>query len=299
MGGGGYSFSARSTRSSTLGYDTKSTDEIFISRKISSDMDPRGVTLRESCDSEEHPETTPLIIGLDVTASMGTVPHHLIQSGLPNMMKTMLEHGVSDPQVLFMGIGDHLCDASPLQIGQFESSDDLLDRWLTEVWLEEGGGGNGGESYMLAWFFASRYTELDCFTKRGKKGFLFTIGDEPVHKAIAAGSQKDIMGGGEYSSLTSAELLKSASEKYNVYHIHMTRTYCGGTQSTIDGWKELIGDHLIIVEDESEIPKVISKIVVGNNPKSKSEDSFTNPKDGQSDAPVIDVVEDDEPEIML
>ena len=85
---------------------------------------------------------------------MGHVPHALVQDGLPHIMETILKKGVEDPQVLFLAIGDHTCDEAPLQVGQFESSDELLDRWLTDVYLEGHGGGNDGESYMLAWYFA-------------------------------------------------------------------------------------------------------------------------------------------------
>ena len=69
-------------------------------------------------------------------------------------MDKIIQSGIKDPQVLFLAIGDHECDTSPLQVGQFESSDELLEHWLTHVWLEGGGGGNRGESYALAWHFA-------------------------------------------------------------------------------------------------------------------------------------------------
>lgn len=38
--------------------------------------------IRECRDSEEHPESLPIIIALDVTGSMGMVPHSLITGGL-------------------------------------------------------------------------------------------------------------------------------------------------------------------------------------------------------------------------
>ena len=40
------------------------------------------------------------------------------------------------------------------------------------------GGGNGGESAHAVWWYLGRYGELDSLDKRGKKGYLFTIGDE-------------------------------------------------------------------------------------------------------------------------
>jgi hypothetical protein len=262
MGSGMYSGVTRTLRSEAKGYATKSASQIFTQRDISNGMDPSGVMLRESRDSTEHPNSVPIIIGLDVTASMGTVPHQLVKTGLPTMMETIINGGVPDPQVLFLGIGDHECDRRPLQVGQFESSDELLDKWLTDTYLEGGGGGNAGESYLLAWFFASRYTEIDSIGK-GEKGFLFTIGDEPTLHTLPARNQEQIMGPGQYSDETSASLLAKASEKYHVYHINISETYSGGRASVVDGWKQILGDNLISVQSKDEVPHVIAKIVNG------------------------------------
>lgn len=261
MGSGLYSSEVRSARATTAGYYTKSASEIFEKGSINNAMNPSGILLRESRDSDDHPNSVPIIIGLDVTGSMGSVPHHLVKDGLPNMMSTIIEGGVKDPQVLFLAIGDHECDRSPLQVGQFESNDELLDKWLTSVYLEGGGGGNAGESYLLAWFFAAHYTDHDAIEKRGEKGYLFTIGDEPTLKTLPASAQKDIMGAGQYSTVSSVELLEKAQEKYNVYHIHISETYAGGRITTVDGWKQILGDNVIVVQSKNEVAEAIAKLV--------------------------------------
>jgi hypothetical protein len=230
-------------------------------------MDPNGVTLREARDSEEHPNSLPIILALDVTGSMGSIPHYLVKEGLPNMMETIIKGGVKDPQLLFMGIGDHECDQAPLQIGQFESSDELLDKWLTDLWLESGGGGNNGESYLLAWFFAGRYTEADHFEKRGKKGILVTIGDEPTLGHIPSSAQKKIMGDAQYSNVTAVELLDKAREKYDVYHLHLLQGHNGNRQDVKDGWKQLMGDNVIYVQRKEEVAQIISDLVTKNENK--------------------------------
>ena len=124
----------------------------------------------------------------------------------------------------FLGIGDHECDRSPLQVGQFEADDELMDKWLKSIYLEGGGGGNGGESYLLAWAFAARQTLLDA-TKRGKKGFLFTIGDEPNLTSLPVDAQKEIFGpNGDYKNVSDMELYAEASKTYEVYHINILET---------------------------------------------------------------------------
>lgn len=266
MGGGGYSSSMRSTRAATSGYYTKSANEIFTSRSLDSEMAPNKALLRESCDSDEHPNSVPVIIGLDLTGSMGQVPHELVKDGLPTMMDNIIGNGVPDPQVLFLGIGDHECDQAPLQVGQFESSDELLDKWLTTTYIESGGGGNGGESYLLAWYYAANHTVIESFTKRGQKGFLFTIGDEPTLNTLPKGAVQNLMGRGsdfssDYKTSSAAELLALASESYEIYHIHVQNTYNGKKQSVVDGWREILGENLLVAQSHEMVADIISDIV--------------------------------------
>ena len=261
MGGGIYSSTSRSVRAESLGYATKTVDQLFTQRSINNAMNPHGIKIRESRDSEEHPASIAIILALDVTGSMGNVPHHLVKEGLPHIMQGIIDSAIPDPQLLFLGIGDHECDSSPLQVGQFESSDELLDKWLTDVYLEGGGGGNSGESYHLAWYFAAQHTSIDCFEKRKQKGFLFTIGDEPVLPGIPKNSLQNIMGDGQYENYTSAKLLEKAKETYEVYHIHIRETYSGGRQEVMDGWKQLMGDHLLIAQSHSDVAGMVAKIV--------------------------------------
>ncbi|CAK8714790.1 von Willebrand factor type A domain-containing protein [Candidatus Electrothrix laxa] len=261
MGMGSYSLDNRAARSEAEGYSSRSLREIFSQRNINRAMNPNGVKLRESRDSEEHPESVAIILGLDVTGSMGSIPYHLVQEGLPKIMGRIIQSGTKDPQLMFLALGDHEYDQSPLQVGQFESSDELLDKWLTNVYLEGGGGGNTGESYLLAWYFAAFHTSTDCFEKRKKKGFLFTIGDEPTLPDIPANDLRIIMGDGQYASYQAATLLDKARESYHVYHLHIKQTYAGNMQETMDGWKQLLGDHLIILENHEEVSTVIPEII--------------------------------------
>ena len=264
MGYASYSASDRNTRAMSAGYHTKSAEQIFTQKSINNAMSPHGVKVRESRDSEEHPNSLAIVLALDVTGSMGSVPHFLVKTGLPDIMSRIIKQGEPDPQVLFLGIGDHECDDSPLQVSQFESGDELLDKWLTDIFLEGGGGGNVGESYMLAWYFAAYHTACDCFEKRNKKGYLFTIGDEPVLSEVPARFLKTLMGDGQYEDFMATVLCDKASEKYNVYHIHIHETTSGSRQEVIDGWKQILSNHLIVADRKEDVAKIISDTVLGN-----------------------------------
>jgi len=261
MGGTRYDFGAREYRAKKVGYASKSAAEIFTQnalRMAHESMNPNGVIFREARDSDVHPNTVPIILGLDVTGSMGHIPHELIKEGLPKLMGGIIQGGVPDPALLFLGIGDHECDRYPLQVGQFESGDEELDMWLTRTYIEGGGGGNAGESYLLAWYFAAFHTKTDAFEKRGQKGLLFTVGDEPGLKTLPASAIKEIMGQGQ-QTYTHLELLAEAQKRYDVYHISVLHS--GQAINADVEWKELLGQNSLSIEDHREIPNVIKKII--------------------------------------
>ncbi len=262
MGYGSYSVAAAVNRSAEKGYKTMSAASVFTARKIESAMSPMNLEFRESRDSAEHPNSVPIIVGLDVTGSMGSIPHYLISTSLPKIMGKIMQAGEADPQMLFVAVGDHECDNSPLQVAQFESSDELLDKWLKQVYLEGGGGGNAGESYHLAWYLAANHTKTDSFEKRGKKGLLFTIGDEPVLADLSSAAIRKITGNGDSKGQSAAQLLEQAEQTFDVYHIHVKFTRSGGLKTVQDGWKQLMGDNVLFADDQDSIATLIAETVI-------------------------------------
>jgi hypothetical protein len=196
------------------------------------------------------------------------------------MMAGIIEKGIPDPAVLFLAIGDLKSDHYPLQVGQFESGDLELDTWLTRTYLEGNGGGNGGESYALAWYFASQHTVTDAWEKRKTKGFLFTVGDEPCHKELAKNTLGQLMGTTPEAAYTHTELLKAAQEKWDVYHLQIMEGSQGG--SSLAGWKELLGDKCIQISNHNDVAKTIADIVFKNT--SQHTVSSTTPKPTASTA---------------
>ena len=68
MGAGHYSYDTARMRS--VSYAQESREAIFSNNSLDPKMNPKGV-VRECCENDEHPDTLPIIIGLDVTGSMG------------------------------------------------------------------------------------------------------------------------------------------------------------------------------------------------------------------------------------
>lgn len=241
-----------------------SVDDIFANNRTgmaSDKMLPAGVKYRESRDSDVHPDSLSIAVFLDVTGSMGRIPEVLVREKLGSLMNTLINHGIAHPQILFGGIGDHLTDRYPLQIGQFESGTDELDKWLTEIYLEGGGGGQNKESYLLAWLFAARHTSCDCFEKRGQKGFLFTIGDESNWEQLERQRLEQIMGYPEAVTLTDKQLLEEVQRSYNVFHIHINEASYKDDPKVLGYWKGMLGERLIILNDYNAIAETIAATV--------------------------------------
>ena len=270
MGGGSYDPIA--SRSRSMSYRSKTREEVFSQRHIDEQMNPKGVKIREARDSEEHPESFPIIIALDETGSMGHIPELIIKKILPDIMESIMNAGVKDPQVMFMGIGD-CCfwEEAPLQIGQFESSDELMEKWLTKVYLEHKGGGNGTESYPLAWYFASRHIVTDAWEKRQQKGVLITIGDESCQKILLKEQLDKYVGDYPEADVPASELLERVREKWNVFHIHCNG---GSYRASETNWEKLLGSNLVVSVDSEgmDIKDIIPRLVVGCYRKPESDE---------------------------
>ena len=260
MGYSKWSDDAYTHLTSSKSYASKSADDIF-SKAAVSDMLPNGVTVREARDSDEHPESLAVMVFLDVTGSMGRIPEIIVKEKLGALMNTIIDNGVLHPQILFGAIGDHINDTTPLQIGQFESGTDDLDKWLTSMYLEGRGGGNDMESYLLAWLIAGRHTSIDCFEKRNEKGFLFTIGDERNWDSVDENHLKKILGYAQTEEVTDKQLLEEAQRLYNVYHIHINEASYRDDPTVLGYWKKMLGERLIVLNDYNAVCETIATII--------------------------------------
>ena len=120
----------------------KTTDKIYTSRSMKKEMDPLDVTIRESRDSDVNPMSNAIIVAQDVTGSMNSVLDAMVRKGLPTLATELYARKpVSDPHIMFMGVGDVQYDEAPLQVTQFEADIRIAEQ-LKTIWLEGHGGGN-------------------------------------------------------------------------------------------------------------------------------------------------------------
>lgn len=269
MGGGAWTSTAYSSyMKSTRGIDdvgkinTKSVNQFYTARTIDPALDPKGVKIRECRDSEEHPNTIPIILALDVTGSMGSACAAVARQ--LDKIITGLYADVKDVEFMVMGIGDFAYDDAPLQVSQFESDVRICDQ-LGKIWFERGGGSNSFESYTAAWYFALNHTDLDCW-KRGKKGILITMGDEPLNPYLPGRAFRNVFG---YDSqdIDTVDLYHQVTEKYDVYHIIITDRESAGLRWLTrdkETWGKLLDGQHLFDKTSDELPEVIHDIVTSH-----------------------------------
>jgi len=246
----------------------RSREQVFGARALDARFDPAQVGVRESRDGPLNPQSTAIILASDVTGSMGAIAEQMIRSGLDTTMREILERKpVPDPQVMAMAIGDAECDRAPLQVTQFEADIRLAEQ-LQALWIEGGGGGNRGESYHLAWAYAAMRTSIDCFEKRGKKGYLFTIGDEPILPGVSGHNLSRVLGGAFPGGLSSAEMLGMASRTWDVFHILLTTVGFSANPRQRDEalrtWTPLLGQRVLPCDDPAGVAEIVVSAIAVN-----------------------------------
>lgn len=264
MGYGAYSYEAHAAL--TTARAGQSTQQVFSQTTVHPSMNPLGVKARESRDSDEHPRSLSIVFALDVSGSMGTIPALLAQKELPGFMKALTECKIESPQVLFMAFTDHECDGRPLQVGQFETTAELMDQWLTRCSLAGGGepvpsyAGNTQkyfESYDLALHFAARHTAIDCWQKRKKKGYLFVTGDEPPYEQMRSEVVQHVLGT-TVADMPLADVVAAVKESYEPFFLVPDAKRFASIQAA---WEPYLGDRVIEMQSPSDTTAVAAGLV--------------------------------------
>ncbi|GAF82362.1 unnamed protein product, partial [marine sediment metagenome] len=114
-------------------------------------------------------------------------------------------------------------------------------------------------------YFAAYKTVLDSL-KKGKKGLLFTMGDEMLPYVLKADHIRKFIDK-EYkgSDILTRELIEEVKKKYDIFHLIVqdTHTYrdCIGSDKVDACWKKYLGERAIFVPIYTGIPEVIVSTV--------------------------------------
>jgi len=241
------------TTTCTLKSSYTSSAQAFKAYAIDKTMDPKNV-IRECCDSAEHPTTIPIILALDVTGSMGSTAIEVQKKLNPIMVE--IYKRVKDAEIMVMAIGDLAYDDSPIQLSQFESDIRIAEN-LDKIFFENGGGGNDYESYTAAWYMGLKHCKLDCW-KRGKKGLIITMGDEPINPYLPCMQLSEATGDICQDDIETPKLFKEASEKFDIYHISVESNSYPNQIRERGTFAKVIGEQHALV---SSVDKISDKII--------------------------------------
>lgn len=266
MGGGSWNRKSFATYSGSMGRKLRadgtidgdySAQEIFRSRQIDPALNPYKV-MRECCDSDEHPNTVPVILALDVTGSMGSTAVEIAKK--LNVVMTELYKNTADVEFMIMGIGDLAYDHAPIQASQFESDIRIAEQ-LDKIYFERGGGGNGYESYTAAWYFALNHTKLDCHN-RSKKGLIITMGDEALNPYLPKEKLNIVTGDNLEKDVETKTLYMETIKKFELYHLAVIdKNSCGSHYERAIGetfGKYFDNKHLIKINVDSVANTIIN-----------------------------------------
>lgn len=242
--------------------------------KAHKDLDPKhvagpksplaGQPVREARDNADNPESNPVLIGFDVTGSMGGIPREL-QKRLAGVYQLLLTKAyISNPMVAFSAYGDHKTDHVPLQVSQFEA-DNAAEEALDKLFLEGNGGGNNGESPFLLWYYAARQVHTDAFEKRGKKGYFFFIADEISHKFDADAVKKQIGLDEAPAGLTNEALVAELKKKWEPF-VLLINNSAAGYQGSEKFYTNLFGKKNVIIVENQNVDNIaeIIAMAIGN-----------------------------------
>lgn len=240
--------------------------------KVHPSLSPKGVKIRESRDSDAHPISVPIAVIMDTTGSMAEVPKTL-QKELTKLMGHFLDDKASGkkylgdgyPAIMIGAVDDY--DAMQysgrgegcFQIGQFESGIEIDDN-LTNLWLTGAGGGTYDEEYEMALYFMARHTVHDHFEKRGRKGYVFIIGDEHAYRTLTPRKVKDIIGDNLQAEMTIDEIIDEVKKQYHVFFIIPNMTSHYSDASLEKWWVSKLGQQNVI---KLEDPAKICECIVG------------------------------------
>lgn len=265
MGGGSYSHESYNRLATDR--TTKSQDQIFTqsaAQATHKDLDPKNVKFRESRDSADHPNSNAIAVMFDQTGSMGKAPEIFAREALGGLMKILLSKGyIDDPQVMFGAFGDYQDGRGQFQVGQFES-DIRMDDCLTKLWLVGGGCGQGMESSQFVPYELARHTSIDCWEKRGKKGYAFIVTDELCFPIVSTHQVKEIFGDTIESDIPVANIIREAQEKYELFVLfldHENGYNPNQRRAFKEGWVKLLGERVLTLEDPRHVSELIATTI--------------------------------------
>jgi len=188
---------------------------------------------------------TPLIIAVDVTASMASWPAEIFDR-LPLLYNTLSQYR-EELEISFVAIGDARVFDWPLQASDFGKGFDL-EKTLKSIYPEGAykGSDDHAESYgLLPYWINTRVSIPDL----DKPPFLIVFGDITMHRTHTPGEIKKVFGDDIQTDVDCMAEWKKTTAKWNTWFLRSPR--CHQPQQTQRDWIDAVGEQKIVhIDDE-------------------------------------------------
>ena len=138
-----------------------------------------------------------------------------------------------------------------------------MDDDLGRILLEGGGGGQMTESYELAMYFMARHTAIDCYEKRGRRGYLFIIGDELAYPRVKPrrGRDADRRRRSARTSPLPAMVAEVTRACRHLLHPARRAPATPANAKVLGFWRDLLGQNVIELDDLDAVCETIALTV--------------------------------------
>jgi hypothetical protein len=133
-----------------------------------------------------------------------------------------------------------------------------MDGDLERIVLEGGGGGQKRESYELALYLMARHTATDCFEVRGKRGYLFIIGDEMAYDRVKPREVSSVIGDTLTEPVPLQAIAAEVTRRWDTYYILPEGASYVGDDEVLSFWRKLLGQNVIELADLDAVSETIA-----------------------------------------
>jgi hypothetical protein len=107
-------------------------------------------------------------------------------------------------------------------------------------------------------YFMARHTAIDCFEKRGRRGYLFIIGDELPYPKVKRREVGKVVGDKLRQDIPTRDLVAELTRVYDVYYILPAGTSYAGDDQVLTAWRELLGQNVLELDDLDAVCEIIA-----------------------------------------
>jgi hypothetical protein len=107
-------------------------------------------------------------------------------------------------------------------------------------------------------YFMARHTSIDCYERRGKRGYLFLVGDEIPYPRIKRKEVERVIGDHLRQDIPTEEIVRELERRYDVYYILPRMTHHWENHEVQRRWAELLGQNVLRLEDPAGICEMIA-----------------------------------------